>query len=37
MAKVHNLPFFASFKDGVFSEGFPSAKIEVVEEMTKNL
>lgn len=37
LAKVNNLPFFASFKDGVLVEGFPTSKIEAVEEMTKNL
>ena len=37
LAKVNNLPFFASFKDGVFVEGFPSSRIEAVEEMIKSL
>ena len=37
LAQVNNLPFFASFKDGVLNEGFPSSKIEAVEEMIKNL
>lgn len=37
LAQVNNLPYFASFKDGVFKEGFPSSKIEAVEEMIKTL
>lgn len=37
LAKVNNLPFFASFKDGLFVEGFPSSRIEAVEEMLKTL
>lgn len=37
LAKVNNLPFFASFKNGELVEGFPSAKIEAVEEMIKSL
>lgn len=37
LSQVNNLPFFASFKAGVLNEGFPSAKIEAVEEMIKNL
>ena len=37
LAKVNNLPFFASFKNGELVEGFPSSKIEAVEEMIKSL
>lgn len=36
-AGVNNLPFFAAFKDGVLVDGFPSAKIEAVEELIKTL
>ncbi|MCB9257202.1 MAG: thioredoxin family protein [Chitinophagales bacterium] len=35
LAGVNNLPFFASFKNGQLAAGFPSAKIEAVEELTK--
>lgn len=37
LAGVNNLPYFASFRDGVLVEGFPSAKIEAVEELIKAL
>lgn len=37
LAKVNNLPFFASFRDGELVEGFPSSKIEAVEGLLKNL
>tara|TARA_B110000037_G_C16815170_1_gene381308 strand:- start:109 stop:423 length:315 start_codon:yes stop_codon:yes gene_type:complete len=37
LAKVNNLPFFAGFKNGELVEGFPSSKIEAVEELIKKL
>jgi thioredoxin 1 len=37
LAKVNNLPFFASFKEGALVEGFPTSKIEAVENMIKAL
>ena len=37
LAKVNNLPYFAGFKNGALVEGFPSAKIEVVEELINKL
>lgn len=36
-AKVNNLPFFATFKNGTLVEGFPTSKIEAVETMIKSL
>lgn len=37
LAGVNNLPFFAGFKDGQLVEGFPSAKIEAVQELINKL
>jgi thioredoxin 1 len=37
LAKVNNLPFFATFKDGELVEGHPTSKIEAVESMIKSL
>ncbi|PKP54007.1 MAG: thioredoxin [Bacteroidetes bacterium HGW-Bacteroidetes-1] len=37
MAGVDNLPFFASFKNGLLSEGKATAKEEKVAEMIQNL
>lgn len=36
-AKVNNLPFFATFKNGALVEGFPTSKIEAVENMIISL
>lgn len=37
LAKVNNLPFFASFKNAQLVEAFPSSKIEAVEDMINSL
>lgn len=37
LAKVNNLPFFATFKNGELAEGFPTSKIEAVSEMIEKL
>lgn len=37
MAKVNNLPFFAGFQSGELLEGFPSSKIDAVEELIQKL
>lgn len=37
LAKVNNLPFFAAFKNGELVEGFPSTRIEAVEDLIKKL
>lgn len=37
LAKVNNLPFFATFKNGELAEGFPTSKIEAVVEMIEKL
>lgn len=36
-AGVNNLPFFAGFKNGVLIEGFPTSKIEAVEDLINKL
>lgn len=37
LAKVNNLPFFATFKNGELVEGFPTSKIDAVVEMIDKL
>lgn len=37
LAKVNNLPFFAGFSKGELVEGFPSSKIEAVQELIQKL
>jgi thioredoxin 1 len=37
LAGVNNLPFMATFKEGVLVEGFPTSKEEKVIEMIANL
>lgn len=37
LAKVNNLPFFAAFKNGELVEGFPSTRIEAVDDLIKKL
>lgn len=37
LAGVNNLPFFAGFKNGELTEGFPSSKMEAVQELASSL
>lgn len=37
LAKVNNLPFFAAFKNGELVEGFPSTRIEAVDDLIQKL
>lgn len=37
LAGVNNLPFMATFKNGLLAEGFPTSKEEKVVEMIDNL
>lgn len=37
LVKVNNLPFFAAFKNGELVEGFPSTRIEAVDDLIQKL